>query len=53
MGRPWNINFEPAKCFSLRVSFKRDTDCNPPLFMASLSIKEVESLKILDFHYNC
>ena len=39
-GRPWNINFEPTKCFSY------------PLFMASFPIQEVESLKILGFHFD-
>ena len=52
LGRPWNINFEPAKCFSLCVSLKCDTDCHPPLFMASLPIEEIESLKILGFHFD-
>jgi len=32
-GRPWNIKFGPSKCFSF---FKHDTDCLPPLSMASL-----------------
>ena len=34
------------------VSLKHDTDCHPPLFMASLPIEEVESLKILQFHFD-
>ena len=45
--RPWNSNFELIRCFSLC-----GTDHHSPLFMASLVIEEVESLKILDFHYD-
>jgi len=48
-GRPWNIKFEPSKCFSLLVSLKRDTDCHPPLSMASLPI---EGLKKLGFYFD-
>ena len=51
-GRPWNINFEPTKCFSLCVSLKRDIDHHSPLYMASLPIQEVESLKILGFYFD-
>ena len=51
-GRPWSINVEPTKCFSLCVSLKRDTDCHPPLFMSSLPIKEFESLKILGLYFD-
>ena len=50
-GRPWNINFEAIKCFSLCVSLERDTDHHPPWYMASLLIEEIESLKILGFHF--
>ena len=32
--------------------YHRDTDCHPPLFMSSLPIKEVESLKILGFYFD-
>jgi len=39
--RPWNINFEPTKCFSLCVSLKRDIDYHPPLLMASLPIQKL------------
>ena len=45
--RPWNINFEAIKCFSLCVSLERDTDHYPPWYMGSLLIEEIESLKIL------
>ena len=51
-GRMWNINFEPAKCHSLCVSLKRDTDLHPPLFMATLPIEEVDVLKILGVYFD-
>ena len=51
-GRMWNINFEPAKCHSLCVSLKRDTDSHPPLFMATLPIEEVDVLKILGVYFD-
>ena len=51
-GRPWNINFEPTKCFSVCVSLKHDVDHHTPLFMASLPIQEVQSLKILGLHFD-
>ena len=51
-GRMWNINFEPAKCHSLCVSLKRDTDSHPPLFMATLLIEEVDVLKILGVYFD-
>ena len=51
-GRIWNINFEPAKCYSLCVSLKRDVNLHPPLFMATLLIEEVDVLKILNIHFD-
>ena len=48
----WNINFEPAKCRTLRVSLKRDVDLHPPLFMATLPIDEVDVLKILGIYFD-
>ena len=45
-GRPWNINFKPITCFHCVVVIII------PLFMAFLSIEEVESLKILGFHFD-
>ena len=47
-----NINFEPAKCHSLCVSLKRDTDLHPHLFMATLPIEEVDALKILGVYFD-
>ena len=51
-GQTWNINFEPAKCCTLRVSLKRDIDLHPPLFMATLPIDEVDVLKILGIYFD-
>ena len=51
-GQMWNVNFEPAKCHSLCVSLKRDITLHPPLFMATLPIKEVDVLKILGIYFN-
>ena len=51
-GRMGNINFEPAKCHSLCVSLKRDVNLHPPLSMATLSIEEVDVLKILGIHFD-
>jgi len=52
-GKVWSINFEPAKCHSLCISLKHDIDSHPPLLMDSFSIQEVDSLKILGFHFDC
>ena len=51
-GQTWNINFELAKCRTLCVSLKRDIDLHPPLFMATLPIDEVNTLKILGIHFD-
>ena len=51
-GRMWNINFESTKCHSLCVSLKRYVECHLPLFMDSLSIKDVDKLKILGFYFD-
>jgi len=40
------------KCHSLCVSLKRDIDGHPPIFMASLPIKEVDHFKILGFTFD-
>ena len=38
---------------ALCVSLKKDVDLHPTLFMAALSITEVDVLKILGIHFDC
>jgi len=51
--RKWNFYCEPNKCHSLCVSLKKDLDKHPPLFVDSLSITEVDVLKILGIYFDC
>ena len=51
-GRMWNINFESTTCHSPCVSLKRYVECDLPLFMDSLSIEDVDKLKILGFYFD-
>ena len=46
------INFKPDNCCLLCVSLKKDVDLHPPLFMDTLSITEVDVLKILGIHFD-
>ena len=52
-GRKWNINFEPTKCHALCVSLKKDVGFHPPVFMDTLSIAEVDVLKVLGTYFDC
>ena len=52
-GRKWNINFEPTKCHALCVSLKKDVGFHPPVFMDTLSIAEVDVLKVLGIYFDC
>jgi len=51
-GRRWSFYFEPNKCHSLCVSLKKDLDKHSPLFVDSLSIAEVDVLKILGIYFD-
>ena len=51
-GQHWNIKFAPLKAFSLVISWKSDISNHPPLFLDSVQILEVSSVKILIFVFN-
>ena len=51
-GRKWNINFEPTKCHAHCVSLKNDVGLHQPVFMDTLSIVEVDVLKVLGIYFD-
>jgi len=51
-GHPWNILFAPEKTFSLLISLKCDVSSHPPLFLNSIRIPEVTSVKVLGFVFD-
>ena len=51
-GWKWNINFEPTKCHALCVSLKNDVGLHQPVFMDTLSIVEVDVLKVLEIYFD-
>ena len=51
-GQKWNINFESTKYHALCVSLKKDVGFHPPVFMDTLSIAEVDVLKVLGIYFD-
>ena len=52
-GKRWHIEFEPAKTSAVCISLKQDLEDHPSLVMDGIPVKEVETLCVLGFHFDC
>ena len=45
----WYMSFNPDKSHTLMLSLRKDHMANPPIYLLSNPLEEVQSLKLLDF----
>ena len=48
----WDINFKPAKCYSLSVSIMRNFGLHLLLSVTTLPIEEFDALKVLGVYFD-